>query len=136
MTQAFSQEDYTIQLTPKAARVIHEAFAAEGVDQARALVRVGAHAGGCSGYKYDMDVTSVDEMTDADWQYESQGVRIVVDAACLTDILGSLEIDFRDGNVVEQGFTFRQLSQGAQCGCGESFTPVKELPNRGQPVRS
>ncbi len=121
------QEEHRIELTEKAANVIHEAFDAEQVDTARAFVRVGAHPGGCSGYKYDMDFAEADQLQSSDAVFESRGIRILVDRTCLSDILGSLEIDYRDGSLVQQGFAFRQLSSGAQCGCGESFTPVKDL---------
>ena len=121
------QEDYQIVLTEKAARVIHEAFDAEKVDKERAFVRVGAHSGGCSGYKYDMDFAEDGQRESTDRIFESHGIRILVDGTCLTDILGSLEIDYKDGDMITQGFAFRQLSSGAQCGCGESFTPVKDL---------
>ena len=41
-------------------------------------------------------------------------------------VLGSVEIDFQDKNLVEQGFKFRPLNAATdQCGCGESFTAVK-----------
>ena len=121
------QEDYQIVLTEKAARVIHEAFDAEQVDKEQAFVRVGAHPGGCSGYKYDMDFAEDAQRQTTDQVFQSRGIRILVDRSCLTDILGSLEIDYKDGNMIEQGFAFRQLASGAQCGCGESFTPVKDL---------
>ena len=123
MTEPAGSEAYTMELTEKAAEVIHEAFEAEKVDQERAFVRVGAHAGGCSGYMYDMDFT--EEAQPEDRVFESRGIRILVNETCLTDILGSLQIDYRRGNMVEQGFTFQQLTTGHQCGCGESFTPVK-----------
>ncbi len=125
------QPEHTISLTAKAARVIHEAFEAEGVDQADSYVRVGAHPGGCSGYKYDMDFSDGSQLSSSDARFESQGIKLVVDRTCLTEILGSLEIDYRGDNMVEQGFTFRQLSSGAQCGCGESFTPIKDLARGG-----
>ena len=52
---------------------------------------------------------------------------MVVDRKCLTEILGPVRIDFTEKNLVEQGFVFEQLVNGHQCGCGESFTPVREL---------
>ena len=52
---------------------------------------------------------------------------VVVERECLTDILGPVRIDFTDKNLVEQGFVFEQLVNGHQCGCGESFTPVRDL---------
>ncbi len=121
-----AQSDYTIAMTEKAAQIIREAFTAEGVDTQDGLIRVGAHPGGCSGFKYDMDFTERSQVQPTDRVFESQGIRIVVDATCLSDVLGSVEIDYQRGNMIESGFTFRQLSSGAQCGCGESFTPLKD----------
>lgn len=129
-TTATGPEDFRIVLTEKAAGVIHEAFDAEQVKKDRSFVRVGAHPGGCSGYKYDMDFGDDSQLADNDRIFESQGIRIAVDKTCLSDVLGSLEIDYKTGSMVEQGFVFRQLDSGAQCGCGESFTPVKEQKAR------
>jgi len=118
-------ESYRVLLTDKAARVIREAFEAERVDPQNSFVRVGAHPGGCSGYKYDLDFADGASLQATDAVFESQGIRLVVDRACLSDVLGSVEIDYVDKNMVEQGFKFRQLDAGAQCGCGESFQPMK-----------
>jgi Fe-S cluster assembly iron-binding protein IscA len=63
----------------------------------------------------------------ADVMLESEGVQVVVDRECLTDILGPVRIDYTSKNLVEQGFVFEQLTSGHQCGCGESFTPVRDL---------
>lgn len=118
--------EYTVSITENAAQIVRETFDAEGVDGSQALLRIGAHPGGCSGYKYDMDVTEADQVSPADRIFESLGIRIVVDENCLNEILGSIEIGFQQGKMIESGFTFRQLSTGAQCGCGESFTPIRD----------
>ena len=136
MSISIDQQDYTIGLTARAARVIHDAFAAEQVDRASAMIRVGAHAGGCSGYKYDLDFAEAHQLTDQDCVFESEGVRIAVDRTCLTDVLGSLEIDYQQGNLIEAGFVFRQLFNGAQCGCGKSFAPVKGSAPKASPTDS
>ena len=128
MTDATAEEDFRIELTDKAARVIHDAFEAEQVDKADSYVRVGAHPGGCSGYKFDMDFAEAADRKESDQVFESRGIQILVDATCLIEVLGSLEIDYKDGGMMEQGFAFRRLSSGALCGCGESFTPLKDLP--------
>ena len=44
-----------------------------------------------------------------------------------------IKIDYSDKNLVEQGFVFEQLISGHQCGCGESFTPVKDLNKENGP---
>ena len=45
---------------------------------------------------------------------------------------GDVEVDYRVGNLVEQGFIFKRLKYEHVCGCGESFTPVKDLPADGK----
>lgn len=116
---------YEIRLTEKAARVVREAFEAEQVDAAQAFLRVGAHPGGCSGFKFDMDYADASQVSESDEVFESNGVKVVVDRTTLNDVLGSLEIDFQTGNLVEQGFKFRQVVETGVCGCGESFAPIK-----------
>lgn len=117
--------EHEVLVTEKAAEVIREAFAAEDVDAGRAHLRIGAIPGGCSGYKFDMDYADADQVTDADLVFESNGVNVVVDRTCLNDILGSIEVDYQTGSMMERGFKFRRLINGAMCGCGESFAPIK-----------
>lgn len=117
----------TIELTPRAAKVFQEACVAEQKSLEESRLRVGANPGGCSGYKYELEWNAPSEQREGDVLLESQGVQILVDRVCLEDILGPLRIDYSDANLVEQGFVFIQLSSGQQCGCGESFTPVREL---------
>ena len=62
-----------------------------------------------------------------DVKITSREVSMVIDRKALTEILGPIKIDFSDKNLVEQGFVFEQLINGHQCGCGESFTPVKDI---------
>ena len=116
---------YEIRLTEKAAQVVREAFEAEQVDATQAFLRVGAHPGGCSGYKFDMDYADASQVTGDDEVFETNGVQVVVDRTVLNDVLGSLEIDYQTGSMVERGFKFHQIIEGAVCGCGESFAPIK-----------
>ena len=117
---------YEIRLTEKAAQVVREAFDAEQVDAQQAYLRIGAHPGGCSGYKFDMDYADANQLSDQDLVFESNGVKIVVEQEMLNDVLGSLEIDFQSGSMMERGFKFRQIQEGGMCGCGESFVPIKQ----------
>jgi iron-sulfur cluster assembly protein len=116
---------HEIRLTEKAAQVVREAFESEQVDAAQAYLRVGAHPGGCSGYKFDMDYADASQLSADDEVFESNGVKVAVDRTMLNDVLGSLEIDFQTGSMLERGFKFHQIVEGAVCGCGESFAPVK-----------
>ncbi len=114
-------------LTEKAASIFQEACLAEGNLLEVSFLRVGANPGGCSGYRYELGWNSPEDVQETDLKFVSKGVNLVVDKTCLSEILGSVEIDYTDANMVEQGFVFKQLRDGSQCGCGESFTPVKDL---------
>ena len=114
-------------LSEKAATVFKEACKAEEKALDQSYLRIGANAGGCSGYRYELDWNSVDNVQDTDVTFQSQGVNIVVEKDCLLSILGPTKIDYTDQNMVEQGFTFVQIDGGHQCGCGESFTAYKDL---------
>jgi iron-sulfur cluster assembly protein len=117
---------HRLELTEKAAQVIREALSAEKVDADAAFVRVGAKPGGCSGFKYDMSIAGRAQVTEQDQVFASRGINLVVDRTCLADVLGSVEIDYKDQDLVGQGFKFRPLAAVTdQCGCGESFTAVK-----------
>ncbi len=123
-SQSTNANGYYVSLTPRAAQVVHEAFAEHG-DTDKAYLRVGARAGGCSGFMYNLDYASSEEIGVEDVVFQSQGIHVAVNADCLNNVLGSTEIDYQDGNLVEQGFRFERKTDGAVCGCGESFTPLK-----------
>ena len=128
MNQGGSTTDLPqVVLTERAAQVFKESCLAEGKEVSTAYFRIGAHPGGCSGYKYDLAYNSADEVKNSDVKFLSNGVNVVVDRTCLMEVIGPVEIDFTDKNLVEQGFVFKQMVAGRQCGCGESFTAVKDL---------
>ena len=116
-----------VVLTEKAAEIFKQSCLEEGKGLEDSFLRIDANPGGCSGYRYELDFNTLDEIKAEDERFLSHGVNIVVDKTCLTEILGSVEIDYADANMVEQGFVFKQLINGHQCGCGESFTAVKDL---------
>jgi Fe-S cluster assembly iron-binding protein IscA len=72
-----------------------------------------------------MDYADASQLSADDEVFESNGVKVAVDRTMLNDVLGSLEIDFQTGSMLERGFKFHQIVEGAVCGCGESFAPVK-----------
>ena len=119
----------SVVLTEKAAQVFKESCEAEGLTLQDTFLRIGARPGGCSGWKYDLESNSPEDVGPNDIQILSQDVSVIVDREALTDILGPIRIDYSDKNLVEQGFVFEQLITGHQCGCGESFTPVRDLKN-------
>jgi len=89
-------------------------------------LRVGANSGGCSGWKYSLDFD--DNIESTDLTFEQYDVILVVDKTILNEIIGDVEVDYKTGNLVEQGFVFKRFKlNGYVCGCGESFTPLKDI---------
>ena len=119
----------SVILTERAAQVSKDSCEAEGLTLQDTFLRIGARPGGCSGWKYELESNSPEDVGPNDIQILSQDVSVIVDREALTDILGPIRIDYSDKNLVEQGFVFEQLITGHQCGCGESFTPVRDLKN-------
>jgi len=117
----------SVVLTERAAQVFKDSCEAEGRTLQNTFLRIGAKPGGCSGWKYELESNSPEDLGPNDIKILSQDVSVIVDREALTDILGAIRIDYSDKNLVEQGFVFEQLINGHQCGCGESFTPVRDL---------
>ena len=111
-----------IQVTDKAISVFKDSFTAENIDPTNTFVRVGAKPGGCSGWTFLIETTDKKESKDAIYSYG--GIDFIIDNVQLHTIIGSLEVDYKDDNLVEQGFVFKRLRSGQMCGCGESFTPL------------
>jgi iron-sulfur cluster assembly protein len=84
-------------------------------------VRIGVKPAGCSGLSYIMDFAK--EIRSTDLLFESEGVKIAVDAKSLPYLKGT-EIDW-----VEEGLNaypkFNNPNVKSACGCGESFNIEK-----------
>jgi iron-sulfur cluster assembly protein len=104
-----------IKLTPAAAERVRHFIAQRGHGIG---LRLGVRKTGCSGFAYV--VNYADEVREQDRVFESQGVRVLVDAESLTLIDGT-EVDFvRHG--LNEAFRFRNPNIRGECGCGESFS--------------
>ena len=80
-------------------------------------LRLGVRTSGCSGLAYKIEYA--DDVGAADLQFESHGVRIIVDPKSLPYLEGT-ELDFtREG--LNEGFKFNNPNVKDSCGCGESF---------------
>lgn len=80
-------------------------------------LRLGVRTSGCSGMAYKLEYA--DAANDDDTIFESQGVKVIVDAKSLPYLDGT-ELDFtREG--LNEGFKFQNPNVKDQCGCGESF---------------
>jgi iron-sulfur cluster assembly protein len=103
-----------ITLTPSAAERVRSHLAARGHGLG---LRLGVRKTGCSGYAYV--VNFAEEIGAADHVFDSEGVKVVVDADSLALIDGT-EVDFvRQG--LNEAFRFRNPNVKGECGCGESF---------------
>ena len=119
----------SVILTERAAQVFKDSCKSEGTTLQETFLRIGARPGGCSGWKYELESNTHKDVGPKDIKILSQEVSVIVAREALTDILGPICIDYSDKKLVEQGFVFEQLINGHQCGCGESFTPVRDLKN-------
>ena len=119
-----------LKITEKAATVFKNMIADQNKRLKNSYLRVGANSGGCSGWKYSLDFE--DNVKSEDLVFTENGVNLVVDEYILNDIIGDVEVDYKIGNLVEQGFIFKRLKYEHVCGCGESFTPIKDIPADGK----
>jgi iron-sulfur cluster assembly protein len=80
-------------------------------------LRLGVRTTGCSGLAYKLEFA--DDPLPEDLQFESHGVRVLIDPRSLAYIDGT-ELDFvREG--LNEGFRFNNPNVKSECGCGESF---------------
>jgi iron-sulfur cluster assembly protein len=103
-----------ITLTEKAAQHVQGYIAKRGKGVG---LRVGVRTSGCSGLAYKLEFA--DTVNAEDHQFESYGVKVLVDPKSLQYIDGT-ELDYtREG--LNEGFKFRNPRVKDECGCGESF---------------
>ncbi|MHB1592101.1 MAG: iron-sulfur cluster assembly protein IscA [Sulfuricella sp.] len=102
-----------VTLTEKAATHIKNYIAKRGKGVG---LRLGVRTSGCSGMAYTLEFA--DEFNDTDSQFESFGVKVLVDPKSLVYLEGT-ELDFvREG--LNEGFKFNNPNVKNSCGCGES----------------
>jgi iron-sulfur cluster assembly protein len=103
-----------ITLTEKAANHVQSHLARRGRGVG---LRLGVRTSGCSGLAYKLEFA--DAVNAEDLQFESHGVKLVVDPKSLPYLDGT-ELDYeREG--LNEGFKFRNPNVKDECGCGESF---------------
>ena len=103
-----------ITLTESAARHVTAFLAKRGKGVG---LRLGVRTSGCSGLAYKLEYA--DDVRAEDREFESHGVRVIVDPKSLPYLEG-LELDFaKEG--LNEGFKFNNPNVKDQCGCGESF---------------
>ena len=104
----------SVTLTEKAANRVQTFLAKRGKG---AALRLGVRTSGCSGMAYKLEFADVVNPEDA--QFESHGVKVVVDPKSLPYLDGTV-LDFaKEG--LNEGFKFSNPNVKDECGCGESF---------------
>ncbi|MBI2479046.1 MAG: iron-sulfur cluster assembly accessory protein [Planctomycetota bacterium] len=106
-----------VMLTATAAKEVNR-VREEQKFEPEVFLRIGAAAGGCSGYSYQLEF---DKAFDAakDDEYEYHGVKVVVDKKSAL-LLEGTTVDWYEG-LDQRGFKFDNPNVTKSCGCGSSF---------------
>ena len=117
-TQQQTGTGFQLILTDQAAAEVTKFIAAEEVAPETAGLRVSVMPGGCSGFKYSLNIeeTSLDD----DTVMEINGIRIFVDGFSMQYLHG-VTIDYTS-SMQGSGFTFQNPNSTGGCGCGSSFS--------------
>ena len=87
-------------------------------DNEEKYLRIGVSGGGCSGFEYNLQVSSDynDEQDTLSTQYE---VDVIVDKKSNLYLEGTVLDYYND--ISKRGFTFNNPNATKSCGCGSSF---------------
>ncbi|HTN28908.1 MAG TPA: iron-sulfur cluster assembly protein IscA [Burkholderiales bacterium] len=103
-----------VTLTEKAADHVQSFLSKRGKGVG---LRVGVRTSGCSGMAYKLEFADAVDANDV--QFESHGVRVIVDPKSLPYVDGTVLDYTREG--LNEGFKFKNPNVKDECGCGESF---------------
>lgn len=109
---------FSLILTDKAAAEVRKFIEAEQVPVETAGLRVGVLPGGCSGFKYSLNIE--EQPLEDDMVTEVNGVRVFVDGFSAQYLTG-ITVDYVT-SMQGSGFTFHNPNATGGCGCGSSFT--------------
>jgi len=109
---------FALVITARAAEEVQKFIAQEQVPTDSAGLRVSVLPGGCSGFKYSLNVE--ERALDDDMVAEVNGVRVFVDGFSAQYLTG-ITIDYVS-SMQGSGFTFSNPNATGGCGCGTSFT--------------
>ncbi|HEU4698214.1 MAG TPA: iron-sulfur cluster assembly accessory protein [Gemmatimonadales bacterium] len=109
---------FQLILSDRAAAEVRKFIAAEQVPAETAGLRVSVLPGGCSGFKYSLNIE--ERPLEDDLVQEINGVRVLVDGFS-AQYLNGVTIDYTS-SMQGSGFTFTNPNATGGCGCGSSFT--------------
>jgi iron-sulfur cluster assembly protein len=116
--QQTSATGFALTLTDKAVAEVKKFIEAEQVPIETAGLRVGVLPGGCSGFKYSLNIE--EQPLEDDMVTEINGVRVFVDGFSAQYLTG-ITVDYVT-SMQGSGFTFHNPNATGGCGCGSSFT--------------
>ncbi len=109
---------FNLTLTDRAAEEVQKFIAQEQVPGEVAGLRVSVLPGGCSGFKYSLNIE--ERPLDDDMVVPVNGVRVFVDGFSAQYLTG-ITVDYVS-SMQGSGFTFSNPNATGGCGCGSSFT--------------
>ncbi|HEX6091101.1 MAG TPA: iron-sulfur cluster assembly accessory protein [Gemmatimonadales bacterium] len=109
---------FTLVISDRAAEEVRKFIAAEQVPAETAGLRVSVLPGGCSGFKYSLNIE--ERPVEDDMTADINGVRVFVDGFS-AQYLNGVTIDYVS-SMQGSGFTFSNPNASGGCGCGSSFT--------------
>ncbi|HET9038544.1 MAG TPA: iron-sulfur cluster assembly accessory protein [Gemmatimonadales bacterium] len=109
---------FNMTLTERAAEEVRKFIAQEQVSPETAGLRVSVLPGGCSGFKYSLNIE--ERALEDDMVHEINSVRVFVDGFS-AQYLAGVTIDYVS-SMQGSGFTFSNPNASGGCGCGSSFT--------------
>ena len=86
-----------VVLTESAVKEVKKIMTEQSLEVEKHFLRVGVKGGGCSGFKFSLDITEDKNEEDEIWDYE--GVRVVCDPRSLL-YLNETTVDFKDGFII------------------------------------
>ena len=107
-----------LQLTNEAAEQVRGFLTQEGVPAEAGGLRVSVLPGGCSGFKYGLNIEEA--AADDDVVLTVNGIRLFVDGFS-AQYLNGVTIGYHT-SMQGSGFTFENPNATGGCGCGSSFT--------------
>jgi iron-sulfur cluster assembly accessory protein len=109
---------FNLTLTERAAEEVQKFIAQEQVAAETAGLRVSVLPGGCSGFKYSLNIE--ERALEDDMVQEVNGIRVFVDGFS-AQYLSGVTVDYVT-SMQGSGFTFSNPNASGGCGCGSSFT--------------
>jgi iron-sulfur cluster assembly protein len=113
-----STPGFTLVLTDRAVEEVRKFMSAEQVPAETAGLRVSVLPGGCSGFKYSLNIE--ERSLEDDAVMDVNGVRLFVDGVSM-QYLNGVTVDYVT-SMQGSGFTFHNPNSTGGCGCGSSFT--------------